>query len=155
MYSGVSVSNIRGSFQMGFGGLPIPLRWWRWLLLNFSQRIRDVDKDSIQFSCRVNSFLAFSLMAQLYIIPSITPIPKHNFLLLFCSFLGFDPCSARVSLLPSVLTEENALTVLNHKLHRSILCLRVLHLPRQTFWPHHRRREHNSNVRTGHQVLRL
>ena len=82
MYSGVSVSNIPNGFQMGLGGLPIPLLGWRWLLLNFSQRVREVDKGQYPIPCRVNSFLAFPLVAKLYIIPSITPIPKYNFFLL-------------------------------------------------------------------------
>ena len=154
MYSGVSISNIADGFQMGLGGLPIPLLRWRWLLLNFSQRVRDVDKGQYQFSCRINSFLAFFLMAKLYIVPSITPISKYNFLLFLVPSL-FSTVAQQDLLLPSVLAEENTLTVFNHKLHRSVLCLRVLHLPRQTFWPHHRRRKDNGNVRTGHQILRL
>ena len=47
------------------------------------------------------------------------------------------------------------MTILDQKLHRQILRLRITHLAGQTLRPHNRRREHNGDVQPRHQIVRL
>ncbi len=72
MCSGVSVSSIPDGFQISLGGLPIPLLWWRWLLSNFSQRVRDVDKRQYPI------FLSCQQLSGLFPYGQVVYHPPHN-----------------------------------------------------------------------------
>ena len=51
-----------------------------------------------------------------------------------------------------VLPQENTMTILNQKLHRRILRLRIRHLPLQRLRPHNRRREHDRDIQRRHKI---
>lgn len=53
---------------------------------------------------------------------------------------------------PLPIPQENSLAIFNQELHGLILRLTFTQFPRQTLWPHDRRREHDCHVQTCHQV---